>query len=365
MLELLESDPSIGAVGPVTNRISGKQEIPVNYEISLTDNPIGGYIDAESLRAINDFAQKNAVENSRKTWRMIRLVGFSILVRRSTLEDTGGFDERMGIGTFEDDGLSLRIIAKGYRLLVARDAFIHHFGNVSFKAAGGYPTTGERNQWIAGCSAGMTIPDETVLNEGLLALVRQDSKRVLHVECGAGAYGLFAQDNGRYAEALESNPQKARIAKNHYDRLTDYTPGKSFVFDGKDFDTVMIEKQLDSAHTLMIITSVLPSLVPGAQVLVEIPKITAINGFVFNTYFDGWTSEEHRPLRGKFDVIDFITKLDGYGLLLEHYELLPVRQGFFNKNSFNRHLESAVKENGALDFFKCARFVFTVMPVKG
>jgi hypothetical protein len=205
----------------------------------------------------------------------------------------------------------------------------------------------------------MTVPDETVLNEDLLALLRKDSKRILHVECGAGAYGLFAQDNGCYVEALESDPQKAQIAANHYCRLTEYTPGERFVFNGKDFDAVVIEKQLESLHTRILITSILPSLVPGARVLVEIPKITAINGFVFSTYFDGWSSGEHHPIRGTFDVIDFLMELDKHGLRLEHYELLPVKKGFFNRNSFKRHLEGgAAEEDGGLDFFKCARFVF-------
>lgn len=67
-----------------------------------------------------------------------------MLMRKASLDRLGGFDERMGIGTFEDDDLSLRFVSAGYKLLVARDAFIHHVGNASFKAAGGYPPGGIR-----------------------------------------------------------------------------------------------------------------------------------------------------------------------------------------------------------------------------
>ncbi|MCU6339667.1 hypothetical protein KW823_24440, partial [Enterobacter quasiroggenkampii] len=43
----------------------------------------------------------------------------------------GGFDERYGLGNYEDDDLCLRTANAGYRMLIANDSFIHHVGHVT------------------------------------------------------------------------------------------------------------------------------------------------------------------------------------------------------------------------------------------
>ena len=273
MLELLLGSEEIGMVGPVTNYINGRQQIEADY----TDDS-----------CVDSFAEKVAAENKGLTWRMMRLVGFSMLARRSTLAEAGYLDERMGIGTFEDDILSMKLIARGYKLLVARDAFIHHIGNASFKAAGGYGNSGSSNQRIASMSAGLTLPDDAVLNNRILEMLPEDARRVLHVEGGAGAYVLKAEEEGVYAEALIADPNMAKIAKNNYRKLTTYIPGRDFDFDGKDFDTVILERQYSDEVTMSVMRSIRPSLAPGARLILQVPKVIGAGGNVFRTYLDSW-----------------------------------------------------------------------------
>src|SRR5262249_16421330 len=66
-----------------------------------------------------------------------RLVGFCLLVRRKVLDDIGLLDEQFGIGNFEDDDFCRRAVGKGYRAVIAVDAFVHHFGHRTFIGAGG------------------------------------------------------------------------------------------------------------------------------------------------------------------------------------------------------------------------------------
>ncbi len=343
MTELLLSSEDIGIVGPVTNRINGIQQIPVDY----TD-------EAE----IDGFAERIATDYSGQTQRVIRLVGFSMLMRKASLDRLGGFDERMGIGTFEDDDLSLRFVSAGYKLLVARDAFIHHVGNASFKAAGGYPPGGIRNQYTASCSAGMTVPDETVINKHLATYVDENAQRILHAECGAGAYGLFADEAGKYIEALESNAAKANIAKNHYKKISMYTPGVDFQFNGRDFDTAIIEKQYDMELSLSLVRSIRPALCNGARLVLQTPKITAVNGRVHETYMENWDANGYIPLHGQFDILSFIQEMCSMGFILQKFQIADVRRDFFNRNSFARYMESAAQNNSPAEFFKEAVYVF-------
>lgn len=213
MAELLLSDPAIGMVGPVSNNVSGMQAIPVTYQCD---------------EDINEFAVKTANSYKGLAFHTLRLVGFSMLTRKAILDQLGGFDERMGMGTFEDDDLSLRLVANGYRLLVAQDAFIHHIGSASFSVAGGYPSLGDRNQCIVSTTFGLTVPEETMLNQTLYEQILPRATSLLHVECGAGCLGLKWRERGNRAAGLESCYPKANLAQTQYDKFYRYTAGQEF-----------------------------------------------------------------------------------------------------------------------------------------
>jgi GT2 family glycosyltransferase len=85
----------------------------------------------------------------------------------------GLLDERFGIGNYEDDDFSLRARKAGFRLRIAGDVFIHHYGSRTFAArAESYDTLLERNKalfdekWASeGIEAedrkGQSLPSET------------------------------------------------------------------------------------------------------------------------------------------------------------------------------------------------------------
>ena len=121
MLACLLESPDTAAVGPVTNYISGEQKIEVPYH-DLTEMP--------------GFA---AAYNRRDTgkWRdTSRLVGFCILMKRSTFEQVGYLDEGYEVGNFEDDDWNLRLRLQGKRMRIAGDTFVHHVGSVTMKGLG-------------------------------------------------------------------------------------------------------------------------------------------------------------------------------------------------------------------------------------
>ena len=349
MVELLESDTRIGIVGPVTNRISGKQKITVDYDF-VPGVPTTDYA------GIDAFAEKNAAENAGKVWKMMRLVGFSMLMRKKDMEEMGGFDERMGIGTFEDDSISVKFAANGYRLLVARDAFIHHIGSASFLAAGGYPPGGVQNQQTASKTAGLTIPDEVVLNDEMLKYIPEGTEKILHAECGGGAFGLFAEENGIYAEALESNPVKAGLARNYYAALTEYTPGVEFAFAGRDFDLVMVEKQYDSEQAETLVRSVTGAVRQGGRLILQVPGITGIDSGVYEACQEVWKDNGYEILRGTFDCMQFLKAMTDLGWELVVFEQKEAKKGFFKRNAFARQQNG--EGAGKLEFFHEAIILF-------
>ena len=52
------------------------------------------------------------------------------------LEAIGGFDTRFRVGNLEDDDYAVRARLAGFRLWVADDGFVHHFGHKTFEIVG-------------------------------------------------------------------------------------------------------------------------------------------------------------------------------------------------------------------------------------
>ncbi|WP_214510685.1 glycosyltransferase [Pseudomonas brassicacearum] len=127
-------DPSIGLVGPVTNAVGNEAKIEVSY----TD-----------IQQMQDFSDGYTKAHKGQSFDISMLAMFCVAFRRGILEEVGYLDEAFGIGMFEDDDYSRRVQAAGYRTVCAEDAFIHHYGQASFRkliASGEYQALWDKNQ---------------------------------------------------------------------------------------------------------------------------------------------------------------------------------------------------------------------------
>jgi GT2 family glycosyltransferase/tetratricopeptide (TPR) repeat protein len=113
--------PKVGMVGPMTNSTRAPQQVNAGYK---------------DLAGLPAFAAWRRQEFAGKVLPVERLTGFCLLIRREVLERIGVLDETFGTGFFEDDDLSVRVLRAGYRLLVAQDVYIHHFGSRTFSGMG-------------------------------------------------------------------------------------------------------------------------------------------------------------------------------------------------------------------------------------
>ena len=113
--------PRTGMVGPMSNYTAAPQLVAAGYR---------------DLAGLQPFAARRRREFAGKALEVDRLMGFCLLVRREVIREIGSFDERFGLGFFDDDDLSLRVRKAGFKLKVALGVFIHHFGSRTFKSLG-------------------------------------------------------------------------------------------------------------------------------------------------------------------------------------------------------------------------------------
>lgn len=105
--DVLDKDPTVGAVGPASNVVAGWQNmrhrrIPATVSVKF-------------------------------------LIGFCCLIRRELLEQIGGLDESLPGGDDLDWSIAIRKL--GYKLIARRDVFVYHHGFVTgTKVRGGADT---------------------------------------------------------------------------------------------------------------------------------------------------------------------------------------------------------------------------------
>ena len=118
MQQAMQSDSQVGLVGPVSNNVSGRQQV---------------LCELDDLAFLDGFAWERGKTHAERLRDSDRLVGFCLLIKKELIEQIGNLDERFGIGCFEDDDFCRRAIHAGYRAVIADDSFVYHFGSITFR----------------------------------------------------------------------------------------------------------------------------------------------------------------------------------------------------------------------------------------
>lgn len=114
---LYEND-NVGSTGSVTNYAANGQNVILTGMKSLDE-----YISyGQQTNVLMDFPYKY------KTF----LIGFSLLIKRSVLNEVGLLDERFNPGNSEDVDLGFRILKYGKLNVLCLNSFVFHYGSRSF-----------------------------------------------------------------------------------------------------------------------------------------------------------------------------------------------------------------------------------------
>ena len=117
LLNLLETNTSIGMVGPITNSAGNEQRVSIE-----------GLIESNYEQLSNNYITKNKC-----VWFETQRLGFyCVALRREVYEKVGLLDENFGTGMFEDDDYCIRVLSSGYKLAVTEGCFVYHKGSISF-----------------------------------------------------------------------------------------------------------------------------------------------------------------------------------------------------------------------------------------
>lgn len=121
MLKYFDKIPNLGMAGACTNNIGNEAKVKVSY-YDKGGMPL--------------FAHKFARERRSKYREQSEgtLAMFCVLIKSAVFEETGLLDERYERGMFEDDDFAMSLRQAGKSLIIAEDAFVHHYGSQTFNA---------------------------------------------------------------------------------------------------------------------------------------------------------------------------------------------------------------------------------------
>ena len=117
------TDNDYDVTGPVTNATGNEQTVAVDYEVQLN---------ADAYETVNRFSFYRHEVFENVVFETDILYFFNTVFSRRVIDKIGLLDERFYPGSFEDIDYCLRIKQAGFKQMVIRGCFVHHFGSGSF-----------------------------------------------------------------------------------------------------------------------------------------------------------------------------------------------------------------------------------------
>lgn len=246
LIKCIESDSRIGMVAPVCNASSNNQQVSMQYN---------------TLAEMHKLAEKYNISNPSLWEERIKLVTYTCLFRTDLQKKLGGFDEDFNPGAFDDDAMSFRIRRAGYKLILAKDTFVHHYGSVTFNEEYVKSNIAARNNQLFYTKFGIYSWNAAMIDFNIVNLVdynKKDSINILGIgpTCGSTLLQIknkFRQ-NGIWnvkiyylSENEKAIPDLNTICENCI--LTKAKNAKEF-FSSETYDYIIVESETSKIESL-------------------------------------------------------------------------------------------------------------------
>lgn len=310
----------VAAVGPVSDAVMGFQQIQRHLPPDFPSSD-----DYERVSAKLDELYPYEASDTKL------LIGFCALWRREVLDKLGLLDVELFLGA-DDFDLSWRARLNGYRLLIARNSFVHHVNHVSFlsepeavtnpltqksidhltrKLIKHYGLNGVPSQtdlWGFECFTS-SIPVRSSTNVGgVLEVGFQSGNNPALLWSGAGAGITWAFD-----ECFPSHPEVEQL------------------FGCGQFREVHVREVLEFSPDIASVMESLTKLVaPGGKLVIRIPHHLAPDSWQASEVRHIFSAASFRVFAERPDLFDF----EGYGLDAgkTNYQFTPYgSQLYFNQ----------------------------------
>lgn len=187
LLKCAQSDERIGMVVPVCGFASYFQQVDLRYN---------------NQEELDQKAKKYNQSDPGKWEERLRLINYTSLIRTDLLRKLEGFDELYSPGIFDDDDICFRIRRAGYKLILARDTYVHHFDVLTKKNHNATIQLAERNRRIFSSRFGVDAWDDTEIDFEIVGLVDYNKTKDVNIlgigyRCG----GTILQIKNKFRES--------------------------------------------------------------------------------------------------------------------------------------------------------------------
>lgn len=278
MLYCINSDERFGAVSCITNNCSYAQTIPVSYN---------------NLHEMHAFAAGHNVPDQSKWEQRLKLIGFCYLIKRSVVDEIGLLDERFTPGNYEDDDYSLRIRKAGYKLVLCKDTFIHHYGSVSFREDSSYSKLMKVNAKKFEEKWGFNPIYSQNIRFEIINMMNSDPEAPLNVlEVGCACGGTLMNIKHRYPNSnlygIEIDEAASSVASMIAD-VRNYDAERGLMeYDDNFFDYIILADVLEHLYDpWKVLRNLKRFLKTDGKLLVSIPNLmhyTVINGLLEGSF---------------------------------------------------------------------------------
>ncbi len=241
-----ESDEKIAMVVPVCNFSSNEQIVELAYT---------------TFEQMQQAAELYNISNPALWEERLRLITYTCLFRTDVQKAIGGFDEDFNPGAYDDDAMSFRLRRMGYKLILAKDTYVHHYGSVTFQEEYRKNNLVARNRSLFFSKFGIDAWAATRIDKCIVALAdynREGEVRMLGIGSSCAASLLQIKNIYRsrgvknvtmhyLSESLNNLPDIATVC----DRWMFAAPAEVKIYFGAaSYDLIVVESETDKLKNI-------------------------------------------------------------------------------------------------------------------